>query len=101
MDHENNVKTSQTLRRINYDDLEFDDQQALIGGVPFTGIVFSLYQNDALEYEMHYRDELPEGLQQGFYPNGGLKEQWFAIWSKGSSESFEYHPDGGIKSYWS
>jgi hypothetical protein len=31
------------LRRVRYDDVEFDDQLALVDGMPFTGIIFDQF----------------------------------------------------------
>jgi antitoxin component YwqK of YwqJK toxin-antitoxin module len=95
----NSLESNKASRRVNYDDLEFDDQQALLDGIPFTGLVFSVYQGGALESERLYRDGLPEGLQQSFYLDGSLKKKSFAVWSRGSTEVFEYYQNGVLKSY--
>ncbi len=92
------LKNAETLR-VNYDDVEYDDQQALLDGAPYTGIVYAKYLGGKLESELNYGDGLPEGWQQDFYPDGSLQKKWFAIWARGSSEIFEYYNNGKPKSY--
>ncbi len=92
--------TSDTsLSRIVFESLEFDDQFALLSEVPFTGVVYSKYHDGALEFEHIYRDGLPEGLQQDWYPNGQLLARWIAIRGRGSSEYWTWYPEGQLRSY--
>ena len=85
--------------RVDYDDLEFDDQLALLGGVPFTGIVFSLHANGELESESRYVDGLPDGLQEEWYPDGKLARRNIAVRGQGSSESWSWHGNGVLRSH--
>ena len=87
------------LARVNYDDLEFDDQLALLNGVPFTGIVFSLYTDGKLESESRYAAGLPDGLQEEWYADGKLARRNIAVRGKGSSESWSWHANGVLRSH--
>ncbi|HSG56008.1 MAG TPA: hypothetical protein VLA45_11165, partial [Paracoccaceae bacterium] len=53
----------------------------------------------ALEFEHIYRDGLPEGLQQDWYPNGQLLARWIAVRGRGSSEYWTWYPEGQLRSY--
>lgn len=72
---------------------------ALLNGVPFTGIVFSLHRGGDLESECNYVDGLPDGLQQEWYPSGQLAGRAIAVRGRGSSESWRWHPNGTQASY--
>lgn len=87
------------LLRVLYDDVEFDDQLALVGGKPFTGVIFALHPGGQPEAELNYREGLPEGLQQEWYANGQLERKWIAVRGKGSSEAHEWYVDGAPKSF--
>jgi len=82
-----------------YDDIDFDDDLAIVDGKAFTGIIFDMHSNGQIECLLNYRDRLPEGLQQTWYPNGQLAAQWIAIWGHGSRESQEWYADGSPKSF--
>ena len=83
--------------RVLYDDVEFDDQLALVNGKPFTGIIFAQHPNGQLEAEKNYKEGLPEGLQREWYPNGQLKHEWNAIRGHGSSLATEWYENGQMK----
>ncbi len=85
--------------RIDYDQLELDDQLALFDGTPFTGVVVSHYPDGALESEGRYLDGLPQGEQRQWYSNGQLERRWIAIRGKGSSEEWTWRPDGRPRSH--
>jgi antitoxin component YwqK of YwqJK toxin-antitoxin module len=87
------------MLKVLYDDIDFDDDLAIVDGKAFTGIIFDMHSNGQIECKLNYRDGLPEGLQHTWYPNGQLEAQWFAIWGQGSSESQEWYPDGSPKSF--
>ncbi|TRW18248.1 toxin-antitoxin system YwqK family antitoxin [Glacieibacterium frigidum] len=87
------------VARADYDDLEFDDDLALLNGVPFTGIVFSMHPNGRLEAETRYTDGLPDGLSEWFYPDGRLESRNIAVRGRGSSESWNWHPNGVLAEY--
>jgi antitoxin component YwqK of YwqJK toxin-antitoxin module len=84
--------------RANYDDLELDDQLALRDGVPFTGIVYSKRPDGSLESEGFYRDGLPDGKQEQYYPGGQVEQRWIAVRGKGSSEVRTWHRNGRLRS---
>lgn len=86
-------------QRVNNDSLEFDDQLALLGSVPFTGIAYSDYPDGKLAFQRSYREGLPEGLQEEWYPSGKLFQRWIAVRGNGSSESWTWYPDGIQRSY--
>ena len=84
--------------RVNYDDLDFDDQLALRDGVPFTGIVFSEHVDGSLETEGHYREGLPDGLQQYWYRGGQIERRWIAVRGHGASEGRTWYRNGQLRS---
>ena len=93
------MSTEANEPRIDYDELELDDQLALLNGMPFTGVVTSRYPDGALESEGRYREGLPEGEQRRWYPDGQLERRWIAIRGKGSSEEWSWRPDGRPRSH--
>ena len=78
--------------------LEFDDDLALLDGIPFTGIVRSQFPDGMLEYSGRYRDGLREGLNERWYPNGQIFNRGIAIRGAGSSETWTWYPDGTLRS---
>lgn len=85
--------------RVNYDDLEFDDDLALLDGEPFTGTVFSLHVDGSPESEGQYVDGLPEGVQQEWFRSGQPARRWIAVRGAGASESWAWHENGQLRSY--
>ena len=85
--------------RVDYDDLELDDQLASLDGVPFTGTVFSLHRDGSLESESSYVDGLPDGIAEEWFPGGQLARRNIAVRGRGSSESWSWHPNGTMRSY--
>ena len=85
--------------RVNYDDLELDDQLALYEGEPFTGVVFSLHPDGRLESEGGYDRGLPDGEQREWYRNGQLLQRSIAVRGRGSNETWSWYPDGRMRSH--
>lgn len=84
--------------RAHYDnDLEFDDDLALLDGVPFTGIVYADYPDGGREVEFNYVAGLPSGIQRSWHPNGQLESEAKAIRGRGSAWSREWHPNGVMR----
>jgi antitoxin component YwqK of YwqJK toxin-antitoxin module len=90
--------TDENMRRVRYDDVEFDDQLALVDGRPFTGIIFDLFPDGRTAAEYQYREGLPEGLQREWHRSGGLKKEAVAVRGHGSSEVKEWFESGQLKS---
>lgn len=84
------------VQRIDFEDVEFDDELALVHGAPFTGIITSAHPN-GLRTEKNYRDGLPEGPQREWYPSGQLKEECIAIRGHGASTIVEWYENGQMK----
>ena len=84
---------------VDIEQLEFDEDLALLGGVPYSGIVRSEYEDGTLEFLGRYRDGLPEGLNEEWYPNGQLFQRRIAVRGNGVSESWEWYPTGIQRSY--
>jgi antitoxin component YwqK of YwqJK toxin-antitoxin module len=84
--------------RIDENDLEYDDDQAISNGVPFTGIAFSDYPNSRLKREAPYKDGFEEGLCREWFLNGQLKCEWFAVHGRATGKVTEWHETGKIKS---
>src|SRR4029077_12695400 len=85
------------MRRVHYDDLEFDDKLALLGDTAFTGVVYANYPDGRAEIEYYYIDGLPSGIQRQWYRNGQLESEWDAVRGRGSTWSHEWHPNGVMK----
>lgn len=84
--------------RVNYDALEFDDELALLDGVPFTGIVYSLNRDGGLESEGRYVDGLPDGLEEQWYPDGQIEHRIMFVRGNGSSEASTWYRNGQLRS---
>lgn len=84
--------------RANYDDLELDDELALLDGTPFTGIVYAERPDGTLESEGRYVDGLPDGLQEEWHPGGAIAQRVIAVRGKGASEVRTWYPDGQRRS---
>lgn len=82
----------------HYDDLEFDDQLALLNDTPFTGVVYARHENGQLEIELNYIEGLPAGNQRRWYASGQLEAEWEAVRGHGSTWSREWHPNGVLRS---
>jgi len=80
--------------KVNIDELEFDEDLALLNGVAFTGSVLSYYDKENLEFEYSYSDGLPQGLQREWYSNGSIKSEAEAIRGRGSAWSRNWHQNG-------
>lgn len=87
------------LRRVDIDEVEFDDQLALVEDQPFTGIIHQIDSAGCLRSESRYREGLPDGLSKEWYPDGQIEARWIAIRGNGSSESWEWHRNGQPRSY--
>jgi antitoxin component YwqK of YwqJK toxin-antitoxin module len=85
--------------RVDYDDIELDDELALVGGTPFTGIVYSLHGNGSIECEGRYVDGLPDGLQEEWDADGRLVARSIAVRGNGSSESWTWYPGGRMRTH--
>lgn len=75
----------------------YDDEQALVDGVPFTGVIISWHSNGSLASELTYRDGLPDGLCRVWYPNGQIKSKRHARWNDGVYEARSWYPDGSLR----
>ena len=84
---------------VDIERFDFDDDLALLDGIPFTGTMQSTYPDGTLEFLGRYRDGLPEGLNEEWYPNGQLFKRWIAVRGNGVSESWEWYPIGIQRSY--
>lgn len=62
-----------SLPRVVYDDLEFDDQLALLEGVPFTGIVYANYPDGA---GWRPSSAIPGGFHRASSADGILMVNW-------------------------
>lgn len=82
------------LPRVDYDEVELDDDLVMVDGRPFSGIVYSKYPSGQIYFENHYRDGLPEGLCQEWDPDGQLISRRIAIRGRGSSEIWKWHANG-------
>lgn len=86
-----------SLPRALYDDIEFDDQLALLDGAPFTGVAYANYPNGGLEVEFNYCQGLPSGIQRRWYPDGKLEQEWDAVRGRGAAWSREWYRNGVMK----
>lgn len=85
--------------RIDYDELELDDQLASLDGVPYTGIVYSRRGDGSIESEGAYRDGLPDGIQEERYPDGSIERRWIAVRGQGSREAWSWYRNGQMRSH--
>ena len=85
------------VRRVRYDEIEFDDQLGLLNGEPFTGAVYATHENGQPEIEFNYVGGLPSGIQHRWFPSGQLEMEWDAIRGQGSAWSRHWYPNGVMK----
>lgn len=89
---------AQPLARVNYDDLELDDELALLDGKPFTGIVYAERPDGSLESEGNYVEGLPDGLQESWYAGGQIAGRFWAVRGNGASEVRTWYRNGQARS---
>lgn len=82
------------MQRAHYDDLEFDDDLALLNGAPFTGVVYAIHEDGKPEIEFNYIDGLPSGLQRRWFRSGQLEQEWDAVRGQGSAWSRTFYLNG-------
>lgn len=75
---------------VDHREVEFNDQQALVGEHSFTGIVSKTDATGRIRSRSRYRGGLPEGLSEIWYAGRQLKSRWIALWSNGPSESWDW-----------
>ena len=88
---------SNNALRVDYDEIEFDDDLALLSDVPYSGIIDGHYPDGQLEVEYTYVEGLPSGIQRIWYPNGQLMKEWDAVRGNGSRWSRQWHPNGTVR----
>ena len=86
------------VSRVPYDAVEFDDDLALLNGIPFSGIIYANYSDDTPEAEYYYVEGLRAGLQKRWHPNGQIEAEWEAVRGKGSAWSRQWYANGSLKS---
>jgi antitoxin component YwqK of YwqJK toxin-antitoxin module len=86
------------IDKINEEYLEFDEDQRLLEGIPYTGIGFLEYPDHSLEREVYYVDGYEHGLCKEWYPNGQLKCEWNAIHGRAAGKVKQWYDSGKIKS---
>ena len=85
--------------RLNEDDeFEFDEDQIVYNGVPFTGILYAEYPNAQLKRESPFRDGFAEGRCREWFPNGQLKQEWFAVHGRATGKFLQWHENGQPRS---
>lgn len=85
------------MRRVHYDALDFDDDLALLDGVPFSGLVYADYPDGSRDSEYLYDNGLPSGIQRRWFANGQLEKEWDAVRGKGVTWSRQWHANGMMR----
>lgn len=85
-------------RRVNDDDLDWDDDLRVLDGTPYSGTAFLLHPDGTLAFEVTYRDGFEEGVHREWHPNGELKRTWFAERGRATGKVEEWHACGRIRS---
>jgi antitoxin component YwqK of YwqJK toxin-antitoxin module len=85
-------------RRVNADNLDWDDDLRVLDGTPYSGSAFLLHPDGSLAFEVTYRDGFEEGVCREWHPNGKLKLEWFAERGRATGRVEEWHPGGRVKS---
>jgi antitoxin component YwqK of YwqJK toxin-antitoxin module len=85
--------------RIIFDEalLEFNDDQRIYNGNPFTGVAYEEYPNGILKREITYKDGFENGLCRDWYPSGQLKCEWNALRGRAKGKLTKWHENGTIK----
>jgi antitoxin component YwqK of YwqJK toxin-antitoxin module len=76
---------------------EFGDQICSNKGVPFTGLLYELYQNSSLAYYSFYENGVKNGIFLEFYPSG--KPKSYGVFNRGLlvGRSYEWYENGMLK----
>ncbi len=84
--------------RVNENYLDFDGDQSILDGKPFTGIGFLEHPDHSLKREFNYLDGFEHGLCQEWYSNGQLKRKWTAVRGQAKGTVYQWHENGEKKS---
>lgn len=83
--------------KVDIEGCNLEDSLVFYKGNPFTGVLFSRYEDGSTLEEQEFENGLPHGISKEFYPGGQLKRQWYA--RKGRAEGLltEFYENGEKK----
>lgn len=81
------------------DALDFEDQEALLNGMPFSGIAYETFVDSPhfLRRALTYCNGFAHGLCKQWYNSGQLQIRWTAHQGAAHGEYTEWYPDGTVK----
>ncbi|HEX3787121.1 MAG TPA: hypothetical protein VHW44_04620 [Pseudonocardiaceae bacterium] len=83
--------------RLDYSELTMSEGLELYyEDVPFTGESVDLGEDDELLELNRYRNGHEEGLQQGWYADGGRRYEYWIINDRLCGYSYDWHPNGQL-----
>jgi antitoxin component YwqK of YwqJK toxin-antitoxin module len=85
------------MERVLNDSLVYDEGTMLHGGVPFTGIGYTLDANGAVNSEIEYRNGLEWGLSRTWYLPGKLFQESTLFMGTRHGTKREWYPNGQLK----
>lgn len=88
---------SRPKKRIDIEDIDFDDYVYYYEGKPYTGVAYELDGDGELRSELTFFCGLPEGRWCDYYENGNLCGEDFYKLGLSHGQNREWHPDGTLK----
>jgi antitoxin component YwqK of YwqJK toxin-antitoxin module len=88
---------SRQHKRIDIDDIDFDDYIYYYEGIPYTGVAYELDDNGRLRSELTFFCGLPDGRWCDYYENGNLSGEDFYRLGLSHGQNKEWHPNGVLK----
>ncbi len=86
------------MKRVLYDDLEFDGDLPSFEGELFTGIAYELYSDGKLHSEYEYKEGWEDNVGREWYLNGQLKSIEYFKNKMAYGLHTKYYEDGAKKS---
>jgi antitoxin component YwqK of YwqJK toxin-antitoxin module len=89
---------SKSTKRIDIEDIDFDDYIYYYEGKPYTGHAFELDDDGKLRSELTFFCGLPDGRWCDYYQNGNLSGEDYYKLGQSHGQNREWFPDGALKS---
>lgn len=86
-----------STKRIDIEDIDFDDYVYYYEGKPYTGVAYELDDEGRLRSELTFFCGLPDGRWCDYYENGNLSGEDFYKLGQSHGQTREWYPDGTIK----
>jgi antitoxin component YwqK of YwqJK toxin-antitoxin module len=88
---------SKSTKRIDIEDIDFDDYIYYYEGKPYTGVAYELDGDGKLRSELTFFCGLPDGRWCDYYENGKLSGEDFYKLGQSHGQNREWYPEGTLK----